>query len=92
MGGPLCLLVIETPLIWGRWVHAKGHHLKPADTPCLPICLLTVVSLPTEDVRVEGTRLVLQPEGSSHRTLLSSACLFDWQARINNFTHPWVML
>lgn len=92
VGGPLCLLVIETLPIWGRWVHTKGHHLKPADTPCLSICLLTEVSLLTEVVRVEGTGLVPQPEGSSHWNLLSSACLFDWQARINNFTHPWVIL
>lgn len=65
--------------------------------PCQLIGLLTAESLPAKGARAEIIRLVHQLEGSPFGILLSTACriprqLFDWQARINNFTHPWVIL
>lgn len=57
----------------------------------------SVLSLPAEGVRAEVIQLVHQLEGSRYQILLSTACgihrqLFDWQAGINNLTHPWVIL
>lgn len=95
--GPLCLLLLN-PFHLGE----IGGCLEdiPGDLeipPCQLICLLTAVTLPAEGARAEVIRLVHQLEGSRYAIPLSTAwCihrqLFDWQARINNFTHPWVIL